>query len=319
MTDHVAAAGPARPLILTDAGIETVLADEGLDLPCFAAFPLIDTAPGRSALQLYYLPFLDLARELGTPFVLGTPTWRANPDWGRELGYDSAALAGVNQRCVTFVDELRRSARDSNHGDGDGPTVLLEGVVGPRSDDVEPGGAMSADQAEKYHCAQLSTLADAGVDQFAAMTIADAAEAVGIVRAARSLGVPVTVGFTLGDDGRLPSGQTLGDAIEQVDRETDGGATGFMINCSHPSHFTEMLAGGGRWRDRIVALRANASATDHDADTADTSEEPGGDTPAALAAHYLTLRELLPNLTTVGGCCGTDVRHVAAIGRAWIG
>jgi S-methylmethionine-dependent homocysteine/selenocysteine methylase len=299
-------------LKLTDAGMETVLLHhDGIDLPCFAAFPLVDTEEGRAALHRYYRPFLDLARNRGLPFVLDAPTWRANPDWGAKLGYDEPALAAVNRRSIAFVDEVRRAA-----GPAGGPDVLVEALVGPRGDGYAAGSMMTAAEAEAYHAVQLRALADSAADQVAALTITDAGEAVGIVRAARAVTLPITIGFTLETDGRLPSGQPLGDAIEQVDRETDGGASHFMINCAHPVHFADVLAGGGAWRGRIGGLRANASTLSHaELDAAEALDD--GD-PADLAARYVALRDLLPNLTVVGGCCGTDIRHVTAICDAWL-
>ena len=284
---------------------------QGIDLPCFAAFPLVETEEGRDALRRYYQPFLDLARDRGLPFLLDAPTWRANPDWGAELGYDAAALAAVNRRSVAFVDEVRRAARPA-----EGPAVLVEALVGPRGEGYAPGAMMSADEAEAYHSVQLRALADTAVDQVAAMTITDALEAVGIVRAARSVGLPITIGFTLETDGRLPSGQALGEAVEQVDRNTDGAASPFMINCVHPAHFADALAAGGDWRARIGGLRANASMLSHA--ELDAAEELDDGDPADLAARYVAARELLPNLTLIGGCCGTDIRHVTAICEAWL-
>jgi len=284
---------------------------QGIDLPCFAAFPLVETGEGRKALRRYYQPFLDLARDRGLPFLLDAPTWRANPDWGAELGYDAAALAAVNRRAVAFVDEVRRAARPA-----EGPAVLVEALVGPRGEGYAPGAMMSADEAEAYHSVQLRALADTAVDQVAAMTITDALEAVGIVRAARSVGLPITIGFTLETDGRLPSGQALGEAVEQVDRNTDGAASPFMINCVHPAHFADALAAGGDWRARIGGLRANASMLSHA--ELDAAEELDDGDPADLAARYVAARELLPNLTLIGGCCGTDIRHVTAICEAWL-
>ena len=284
---------------------------QGIDLPCFAAFPLVETEEGRDALRRYYQPFLDLARDRGLPFLLDAPTWRANPDWGAELGYDAAALAAVNRRSVAFVDEVRRAARPA-----EGPAVLVEALVGPRGEGYAPGAMMSADEAEAYHSVQLRALADTAVDQVAAMTITDALEAVGIVRAARSVGLPITIGFTLETDGRLPSGQALGEAVEQVDRNTDGAASPFMINCVHPAHFADALAAGGDWRARIGGLRANASMLSHA--ELDAAEELDDGDPADLAARYVATRELLPNLTLIGGCCGTDIRHVTAICEAWL-
>ena len=301
-----------RPLTLTDGGMETALIfHQGIDLPCFAAFPLVETGEGREALRRYFQPFLDLARERGLPFVLDAPTWRANADWGSELGYAVPALAAVNRRAVEFVDDLRQEALRAGS-----PPIVVEALVGPRGDGYAPGGMMSAREAQEYHAPQLRAFADAPADQVAAMTIADADEAVGIVRAARAAGLPVTLGFTLETDGRLPSGQPLPAAIEQVDRETGGAAERFMLNCAHPAHFAGVLAEGGAWRDRIGAVRANASMLSH-AELDDAEELDDGD-PTDLAARYLALRDLLPGLEVVGGCCGTDARHVTAICDAWL-
>jgi S-methylmethionine-dependent homocysteine/selenocysteine methylase len=301
-----------RPLTLTDAGMETALIfRHGVDLPCFAAFPLVETEEGRAELRRYFQPFLDLARDRRLPFVLDAPTWRANTDWGKQLGYDPAALAAVNRRSVELVDELRGEAHRAGN-----PSVVVEALVGPRGDGYAPGGTMSAEEAEDYHAPQLQAFADSPADRVAAMTIADADEAVGIVRAAAAARLPVTVGFTLETDGRLPSGQGLGEAIDQVDRETDGAPESFMLNCAHPAHFEAVLADGGEWRDRIGAVRANASQLSHaELDAADELDD--GD-PTDLAARYLHLRDLLSGLDVVGGCCGTDVRHVTAICDAWL-
>ena len=199
-----------RPLILTDAGMETALIfHQGVDLPCFAAFPLVETEDGRRALRDYFRPFLDLARDRGLPFLLDAPTWRANPDWGRELGYDLEGIAAVNRRAVAFVDDLRHEELAAGS-----PAILVEALVGPRGDGYAPDSMMSAQEAEAYHAVQLEALADTAADRVAAMTIADADEAVGIVRAAAAVGLPITVGLTLETDGRLPSGQPLGDAVE---------------------------------------------------------------------------------------------------------
>jgi homocysteine S-methyltransferase len=118
-------------------------------------------------------------------------------------------------------------------------------------------------------------------------------------------------------DGRLPSGQPLGDAIEQVDRETGGAPAYYMINCAHPTHFEEVVAAGEPWRERIGALRANASTCSH----AELDEAPDLDEgdPAELASGYIRVGSALPRLNVLGGCCGTDHRHVRAIRDAWLG
>ena len=286
-------------LYLTDAGIETVLIFlQGQDLPSFATFPLLESESGRAALRTYYEPFLALARSRGTGFVLGAGTWRASADWGAGLGYDAVAMDAVNRRAIAFVDELR------------------EAPVGPRSDAYAPSSAMSADEAQRYHSAQFETLADTPVELLTALTLTYADEATGMVRAAGAAGLPIVVSFTVETDGRLPSGQTLRAAIEQVDGETDGAPVLYMINCAHPAHFADALADDGPWRARIRGLRANASTRSH-AELADDEELDDGD-PADLAARHAALRDVLPDLAVLGGCCGTDIRHVASIADAWL-
>ena len=291
---------------LTDAGLETVLVfEEGIDLPQFAAFPLVDSEDGRAALRRYYWPFLELARDRDVPLVLSAPTWRANADWGRLLGYEGDDLASVNRRAVEFLEGVAAEYDD----------VVIEGSVGPRSDAYSPTVLMDADEAERYHAVQLRTLADAGCAQATALTLTYPEEGIGIARAATAAGVQIVIGFTVETDGRLPSGDSIEDAILAVDNATDGAAGSFMINCAHPTHFADALP-EGESRTRIGGLRANASTLSH-AELDEAEELDSGD-PADLAERYVALRRDLPALEVLGGCCGTDIRHVTAICDAWL-
>ena len=297
---------------LTDAGLETVLVfEDGIDLPQFASFPLVDSDEGRAALLRYYRPFLELARDRDVPLVLATPTWRANPDWGRLLGYEGDALDAVNRRAVALVE----SARDEVLDGADRGNVVIEGSIGPRSDAYQPTLVMDADEAEAYHAVQLRTLADTGCTQATALTLTYVDEAVGITRAATAAGLPVHIGFTVETDGRLPSGDSIEEAIVGVDNATDGAVVSFMINCAHPTHFDHALP-AGESRTRIGGLRANASTLSHA--ELDESEELDSGDPHDLAERYVALRRDLPGLEVVGGCCGTDIRHVTAICNAWL-
>jgi S-methylmethionine-dependent homocysteine/selenocysteine methylase len=121
----------------------------------------------------------------------------------------------------------------------------------------------------------------------------------------------VAISFTVETDGRLPSGQELGDAIETVDAATDAAPAYYMINCAHPTHFEAVLQPGAAWGERIRGLRANASAKSHA--ELDAAEELDAGDPADLGARHAMLAERLPNLTVLGGCCGTDHRHVGEI------
>jgi homocysteine S-methyltransferase len=297
---------------LTDAGLETVLVfNEGIELPQFAAFPLVDSDEGRAALRRYYEPFLALAGDRSVPLVLSAPTWRANADWGRLLGYEAQDLADANERAVAFVESVRdQSLRSDARGN-----VEIEGSIGPRSDAYRPSFLMDAGEAERYHAVQVNTFADAGCGQATALTLTYPEEAIGITRAASEAELRIRIGFTVETDGRLPNGDSIEDALLAVDNATDGAVESFMINCAHPTHFADGLPEGDA-RGRIGGLRANASRLSH-AELDEAEELDSGD-PADLAAHYLDLRRQLPGLELVGGCCGTDIRHVTAICDAWL-
>jgi S-methylmethionine-dependent homocysteine/selenocysteine methylase len=296
-------------LFLTDGGIETTLIfHRGLDLPLFAAFVLLDDEEGTEALRRYYEPYLELARERGLGFVLETPTWRASPRWAAELGYSAEQLDGLNRRAIALMEELRSAE------DGDAP-IVVSGCIGPQDDGYMPETKLSAAEAQEYHSTQIGTFADTSADMVCALTITYADEAVGIARAAEAAGLPAAISFTLETDGRLPSGQGLGDAIEQVDAETDSSPAYYMINCAHPTHFEDAIEGGADWAGRIRGLRANASTKSHA--ELDESEELDEGDPEDLGPRYTALRGTLPNLNVLGGCCGTDHRHVCAVRDAW--
>lgn len=295
----------AGGFVLADGGMETTMIfDRGIELPLFSSFVLLEDEKGRAALRDYYVPYLALAERHGVRFLLDTPTWRANGDWGAQLGYSAAALDAVNRSAAAFVQELRAAS-------GRPDAVVCAGVLGPRGDGYQADERLSAEEAQAYHGAQVASFAAAGLDMVAAYTLTHTDEAIGIVRAAQRTGLPVSVGVTVETDGRLPSGEGLREAIERIDGETGAGAAFFLVNCAHPTHFEPELRDGGAWLGRIGGVRANASTKSH-AELDAAADLDSGD-PQELADRYVELRALLPNLTVIGGCCGTNDRHVAAI------
>lgn len=295
-------------LVVTDAGLETWLSfDRGFELPSFAAYPLAGFDEGRAALAEYYDHFVQIAASLGTALVLDAPTWRANPDWAATLGHDRQELGELIAASVDIVQQARAT------WSGDQP-FLVGGAVGPRGDGYLVGEAMDADTAASYHSFQIDALADTPVDVVTAMTLCYVEEAIGISRAAERAGLPVVVAFTLETDGHLPSGMSLAEAVEATDQATGGYPTHYMINCAHPTHFEHVVAEAAQWASRLGGLRANASTLSH-AELDEALELDRGD-PDDLAARYRALRELLPALQVVGGCCGTDHHHVEAITNA---
>lgn len=292
-----------RPMV-TDGGLETdLIFHHGVELPEFAAFPLLDDAAGRALLSDYYDGYAAIARVAGAGLVLESATWRANPDWGARVGYSPAELDRVNAAAMEQLARLRARYRpDIDH-------VVVCGTVGPRGDGYRPGSAVAPDEAAGYHGAQIAALGGAGADIVTAYTLTNVGEAIGIVQAARSVGVPVAVSFTVETDGRLPDRTTLAQAVAEVDAAA--APDYFLVNCAHPTHVGRALAEGGEWRERIVGLRCNASVKSH-AELDEATELDEGD-PAELASTHRRLEPLLPRLSIIGGCCGTDARHVAAL------
>lgn len=288
---------------LTDGGLETdLIFNRGIDLPAFAAFPLLDSDEGRSALRDYFTAYVDLAVRAQVPLLLETPTWRANPDHATPLGYDGAALDRVNQEAVDFLRSVA-SPRSS-----DLVELSVGGMLGPRGDGYQTDGPVDPDAAAEYHRPQLASFRAAGADRATVLTLTEVGEAIGVARAAADVGIPVAIGFTVETDGRLPDGSSLAFAVNQVDEAARPAY--FLVNCAHPNH---ILAGldTGAWRERIGGLRVNASTMSHaELDESETLDD--GD-PAQLATDQVPLLEAFPNLEVLGGCCGTDVRHVGAM------
>ncbi len=297
----------AGDFFMTDGGIETTLIFlEGQDLPHFATFPLLEAPEGEDVLRKYFLTYAELAQKFETGLILETATWRANPDWAEKLGYAKDALAEANRKAVLLLEKVRSQYETP------ATPIVISGCIGPRGDGYVADSAMSDRQAEDYHRAQVETFAGTAADLVTAITMNYVEEAVGVARAARRANMPVVISFTVETDGRLPTGQSLGDAIVQVDDATADYPAYYMINCAHPSHFDQVLDAEAPWLERLRGLRANASRMSHAA-LNEASELDAG-SPPDLGQEYAGLkRRQLKHLNVMGGCCGTDHRHIEHI------
>lgn len=296
-------------LFLTDGGLETTLVfHEGIELPFFAAFTLLDSREGLACLRRYFETYVDIAQRRGVGIVLETATWRANPDWAAKLGYDAKALAEANRLGVDLLVDIRKE-RESTE-----TPIVISGNLGPRGDGYRPDARMSVEEAADYHSAQIRTFVDSEADMIAAFTMNYVEEAAGIALAAREAGMPLALSFTVETDGRLPSGDTLAQAIRTVENISGNWPAYYMINCAHPTHFMHVLEELGPLAARVRGLRANASRRSH-AELDESTDLDAGD-PQELGQQYHELRRWLPALAVVGGCCGTDHRHVEAVCHA---
>jgi homocysteine S-methyltransferase len=294
---------------LTDGGmLTTLIFHESISLPYLAGFVLLKSKSGREKLMKYYEPYLAIAHHHRVGFVLSSPTWRASPDWAAKLGYDSAALDAINKDSIALLETLREMWEvtcEPSH-----LPCVINGSIGPRGDGYE-AGHMNAGEAEAYHSEQIASFVDSGADMVTAFTLTNICEAVGIARAAKRRKMPCAISFTVETDGRLVNGETLRRAIETVDQETNGAPEYFMVNCAHPTHFERALDGNATWTKRIYGIRANASTRSH-AELNGSKTLDAGD-PKDLGRRYRRLRTAFPAMRILGGCCGTDHRHLTAI------
>lgn len=293
-------------LFLTDGGLETTLVfHDGIDLPYFAAFDLLKTVEGRQRLINYYRQYIAIATANKVGFIMESATWRASADWGNLMGYTASSLDEINEQSIALLVTLRDELETE-----DSPMVI-SGCIGPRGDGYNPDNFMTTSEALDYHFAQIKSFSAYGADMVTAMTITYVEEAMGIVLAAREENMPVVISFTLETDGRLPTGQSLKDAIEEVDVTTDSAPVYYMINCAHPEHFNDTLTHDDKWLNRIHGIRANASRKSHA--ELDECEELDDGNPIELGHAYQMFSKNMSQLNVFGGCCGTDHRHINAI------
>lgn len=291
--------------ILTDGGLETVMVfQEGIELPLFASFHLLDSDDGRQRLRDYFDRYIPLAKQAGVGLLLESATWRASPDWTARLGLADDDMARINRDCIAFLEDVRFMQET------DATPMVISGCVGPRGDGYDPGMLMTEAEAEAYHAQQIGVLADTAADLISALTMTNVSEAIGITRAAQKAGIPVAISFTVETDGRLPTGENLGESVAAVDAATGNGPAYFMINCAHPTHFEAALAG----LPRIRGLRANASSCSHE--ELDNAEVLDDGNPVELGGQFADLMRAHPQLSVLGGCCGTDHRHIEQISLA---
>lgn len=298
----------SEDLFLTDGGLETTLVFlEGFDLPYFAAFDILKDQKGYDSMKNYYSRYLKIAEKYKTNFILESPTWRANPEWIEKIGYPKDSLFELNKKAVSLLTDLKIEFSNSIK------SILISGCIGPRGDGYVPDNCMNVDEAKQYHLAQIKVLSQMSVDFVSALTMNYIEEVIGIVKAAETVSLPVVISFTVETDGKLPTGMSLKDAIEKIDKSVNVPPMYYMINCAHPTHFVSELKANANenWVKRIKGFRANASCKSH-AELDEATELDRG-IPKDLGKEYKNLKDTFSHLNVFGGCCGTDEEHIHEI------
>ncbi len=296
-------------LCLTEGGIETYMQyKKGHAFRHFCLFDLMDRPEARADLRTYHEDLIKVALKHKVGAILDGVHYRTSRDWGELLGYSKQGLKEVVIQGIEFYKDLARQYQTA-----DSP-MPVSGVVGPRGDAYKVGRIMSADEAEDYHAEQLETMKQAGADFATALTFSQVDEAIGVVRAAQAIDLPVVVSFALGAGGRLKTGVDLSDAIETVDEATGNGPVYFMINCTHPVDFAPAFKAPGPWVKRLCGLRPNASSLAHGVLCQLGHLEEGN--PVELGQQMADMARRFSHITVWGGCCGTDAVHVDEIAKA---
>lgn len=292
-------------ICITDGGMETdLIFNRQLTLPEFASYDLLRTQEGYETLYDYFKDYAELAQQFNVGLVLETPTWRANPDWGKKIGDSSDSLHQFNLQAVTLIEQIRQEFETEI------APIIISGCIGPRGDGYKPDSLMSVPEAQQYHSTQIESFAESNADLVSALTLNYVEEAIGVTLAAEQFNLPVCISFTVETDGKLPTGESVGQAIHAVDQATDNGPVYYMINCAHPTHFFEIL-GDKHCVKRLKGIRANASSCSHA--ELDEADELDDGNPQELGQQFAEIRKYFPHVTVIGGCCGTDYRHIKQI------
>jgi S-methylmethionine-dependent homocysteine/selenocysteine methylase len=292
-------------LVLTDGGIETrIVYESDVDLPePLESAGLLEDPAGEEVLRDIYRSYLVAARERGLPVIIGTPTFRASPRYVAAAGRPAGDLVTLNRAAARMHAAL---IEETGHRQ-----AFVAGVIGPAGDAYTPSEALDPDAGETYHRDQARALAEAGVDFLFAPTFPAVSEAIGVARAMASTGIPYAVSFVLAPTGHVLDGTPLADAVEAVDAAVDPRPMHFSLSCIHPTVAARALeAAGPDARARVRECKANASRLP-------TSElvqldHLEGDDPDPFASAMWELHERF-GTNVLGGCCGTDDRHMRAL------
>ncbi len=295
------------PVILTEgAVIERLRRDPAVRLdPDIMNAGFIYGEPGQSALTRLYREYLDIGRAAGLPLLLGTPTWRAHPERLARAGY---ASCDVNGDAVRFVQGIR-----AGYG-AYAAQVFIGGLLGCQGDAYAPSGGLTAAAACRWVYPQVQAMATANVDFLWAVGLPQAEEALGIAQALAACALPAVLSFIIRADGALLDGTPLQAVVARIDTAVTPRPVAYFINCVHPTTFAAAMAIAGQdaphLRERVIGLQANASALPPE--ELDGRGQLAADPPDVLADAMLDVHGRW-GVRVLGGCCGTDGRHIAAM------
>ena len=287
--------------ILAEASvIEKLRRSEGIYLhPRLENALLLYDDAGRKSLQDVYKAYIEVAYDADLPIIVSSPTWRAN----RQRTQEVTVGEGINGDGIRFLKNIR------NEYDTFSSKIFIGGLIGCKNDCYRPEEGLQTDEAYSFHSWQIEKLAEENIDYLLAATIPALPEAIGIARAMGKTKIPYFISFVINRNGNILDGCSLQSAFDKIDAESPEPPLGYMINCAYPS-FLNAAAQPGSVLERLMGFQGNASSLDHDQlDGANTlqsdSLEDWGNRMVVLNKNY--------GIKILGGCCGTDVKHLRYI------
>jgi len=304
------------PFILAEAAvIERLRRETDLPLdPHILHAGWIYPPPGRRALARIQNQYMDVGRRHDLPLLLAAPTWRANPERIQRAGL--AEGLRVNGDAVNLLKDFRRCKRAYSN------KVFIGGLLACRGDAYRPEESLTAAEAARFHRAQTEALAAARPDYLMAATLPALAEAEGLAAALSQSGLPYLISFVVRGQGVLLDGTPLPEAVDRIDRAVSPPPCGYLVNCVHADVLAEGLQAAdaqGAWKvlsGRLLGIQANTSRLSPEA--LDGRGELDTEAPGDFAAALITLHRRY-GLKILGGCCGSDHRHLEAVAQAYNG
>ena len=300
-----------RAFVLTEGSIiERVRRSPGLALdPYIENTGLVFDPRGREVLTAIYRGYLNVGRDVDVPMIMLTPTWRANPERLGLAGFDD--VRGVHKECFDFISSMR-----GEYGDY-ASNAPIGGLMSCRGDAYRPEEALGIDEAEVFHSEQVDAFARTGVDFIMASTLPARTEAIGIAKAMARSGLPYVPSFIVRPDATLLDGTPLDDVIVEIDDTVDPAPVFYMMNCIHPDVYLSVypMLDGEHVKRRMLGLQANTSLMRPEEldklDRLDTAD--AGD----FAVSIINVHDRC-GAKILGGCCGTDERHIRSIAERLI-
>lgn len=295
-----------RRLFVMEADLEKyLLVNHGLEYPLSATFMVLLEPNGENILEDFYSEHLDLCTKYHRGIILDSLGWRANVGWGEKLQLTKADIENLNLRSINLIIRLKKRYEQFC-----GP-IVINGVVGPRCNIESSNDFMTYEEATEFHKPQIQQYAALKIDQVTAYSMTYIEEALGMIKSAREVNIPIVISFMLQENGHLLSGQMLRAAITEADLVINNYPSYYMINCTHFHVFYPLLQQDRElsWVSRVQGLSVDA----RNSKELDPDDESVVDNPIAFAEQCKLIQQQFPHIHVFGGCCNTSIEYIEAI------